>query len=85
VAWLARRHRLRPSRGGALADPGQEYLVLEPSGAAAPFTVLLEPGTYTVEWFGIEGRERFPGAATTVERATGGVRPHRPLLRRVGR
>jgi hypothetical protein len=52
-------------------DPGQEYLVLEPSGAAAPFTVLLEPGTYAAEWFGIESRERVPGAATTVERAMG--------------
>jgi hypothetical protein len=57
------------STGYALADPGQEYLVLEPSGAAGPFTVLLEPGTYAAEWFSVEGRETVPAGATTVERA----------------
>jgi hypothetical protein len=57
--------RRRPGR------PGQEYLVLEPSPAAAAFTVLLEPGTYAAEWFGIEGRERVPGAVTTVEGSMG--------------
>src|SRR6266540_1318540 len=52
----------------ALANPGQEYLVLQPRGAADPFTVTLEPGTYTAEWFAIEGRQTVPGAATTVHR-----------------
>jgi hypothetical protein len=52
----------------ALANPGQEYLVLQPSGAADPFTVTLEPGTYTAEWFAIQGRETVPAAATTVDR-----------------
>jgi len=55
------------STGYALANPGQEYLVLQPSGAAGPLTVLLEPGTYTAEWFGIEDRKTVPGDATTVE------------------
>jgi hypothetical protein len=59
------------STGYALANPGQEYLVLEPSGAADPVTVLLEPGTYQVEWFSIQDRYTIPGAATTVERSTG--------------
>jgi hypothetical protein len=56
------------STGYALADPGQEYLVLQPRGAADQFTVTLEPGTYTAEWFSIEGRETVPGAATTIDR-----------------
>jgi hypothetical protein len=52
----------------ALANPGQEYLVLQPNEADGPFTVTLEPGTYTVEWFSIQGRETVPGAAATVDR-----------------
>jgi hypothetical protein len=57
------------STGYALANPGREYLVLQPSGAAGSLTVLLEPGTYAAEWFGIEGRRTVPGDATTVERS----------------
>jgi hypothetical protein len=59
------------STGYALANHGEEYLVLQPSGAAAPFTVMLEPGTYSAEWFSIEGRETVPGEDTTVERSMG--------------
>jgi hypothetical protein len=59
------------STGYALADPGQEYLVLQPGGAAGPFTVLLEPGTYTAEWFSVEGRQTVPGGTTTVDRSMG--------------
>jgi Family of unknown function (DUF6298) len=55
------------STGYALANPGQEYLVLQPSGAGGSLTVLLEPGTYTAEWFSIEGRQTAPGDAMTVE------------------
>jgi hypothetical protein len=57
------------STGYALANPGQEYLVLQPSGAGDSLTVRLEPGTYTVEWFAIEGRQTIPGGAITVERS----------------
>jgi hypothetical protein len=57
------------STGYALADPGREYLVLQPDQAGR-FTVLLEPGTYTAEWFGVEGRETVPEGAVTVDRAT---------------
>jgi hypothetical protein len=57
------------STGYALANPGQEYVVLQPNAAAEPFTVLLEPGTYSAEWFTIQGRQTVPGAATTVERS----------------
>jgi hypothetical protein len=57
------------STGYALANPGEEYLVLAPGRAAAPFTVRLEPGTYSAEWFAVERRVTVPGATTTVERS----------------
>jgi hypothetical protein len=44
------------STGYMLASPGHEYLVLEPSGSQEPFTVTAQPGTYEVEWFGVEDR-----------------------------
>ena len=53
----------------ALANPGQEYLVLQPDAAAGSFTVRLEPGTYAVEWFGVDDRRTVPGDATRVERS----------------
>jgi hypothetical protein len=55
------------STGYALANPGQEYLVLQPGGAGGSLTVLLEPGAYTAEWFAVDGRETVPGDVTTVE------------------
>jgi hypothetical protein len=58
------------STGYALANPGREYLVLQPDGAAGSFTVQLEPGTYTAEWFGVEGRTTVPAGAATVEGPT---------------
>jgi Family of unknown function (DUF6298) len=54
------------STGYALAKPGQEYLVLQPSATADPFTVMLAAGTYAVEWFGVEGRNTVPGEPMTV-------------------
>jgi hypothetical protein len=53
----------------ALVDPGEEYLVLQPTAPAAPFTVMLEPGTYDAEWFRIGSRQTVRAKATTVERA----------------
>jgi hypothetical protein len=58
------------STGYVLANPGREYLVLEPSGAAGPFTVLLEPGTYATEWFSIQDRQTVPADAVTVDGPT---------------
>jgi hypothetical protein len=59
------------STGYALANPGREYLVLQPNRAAGSFTVLLlERGTYATEWFSIEGRQTVPGDQMTVERST---------------
>jgi hypothetical protein len=45
------------STGYALANEGEEYLVLQPNEAAEPFTVTPEAGTYRVEWFGVDSRE----------------------------
>jgi Family of unknown function (DUF6298) len=56
------------STGYALADPGEEYLVLQPGGAADPFTVTLAAGTYTVEWFGVDSRRTVEAGEVTVER-----------------
>jgi hypothetical protein len=55
----------------ALATPGEEYLVLQPSDEGGPFTVMLEPGTYSAEWFGIDGRATVQGEETTIESSTG--------------
>jgi hypothetical protein len=76
------------STGFALANRGQEYLVLQPGGAAGPFTVLLEPGTFAAEWFSIEARQTVPADPTTIDRPMGtgfsppseASRSHRPLL-----
>jgi hypothetical protein len=58
------------STGYALANPGEEYLVLQPDQADGRFTVLLEPGTYATEWFSIQGRQTIPGQAMTIDRPT---------------
>jgi hypothetical protein len=54
------------STGYALADPGNEYLILQPSETADPFTIALTPGRYSVEWHSLPSRETSPGAALTV-------------------
>jgi hypothetical protein len=55
------------STGYALANPGEEYLVLDTSDTGGPFTVRLEPGVYSTEWFSIPGRETIEGQRTMVE------------------
>ena len=59
------------STGYTLASPGEEYLVLQPGDKGGPFTVMLEPGNYSAEWFSIASRETVPGEQTTVQGATG--------------
>jgi hypothetical protein len=54
------------STGYALANPGREYLVLDPGDTAEPFTVTLEEGTYAVEWFGVDRRESVEGGKVAV-------------------
>jgi hypothetical protein len=60
------------STGYVLANPGEEYLVLQPSDAADPFTVTLDAGTYTVEWFNVATRETKKAGKLTVERDRSG-------------
>jgi hypothetical protein len=55
----------------ALANPGQEYLILQPADTAGPFTVRLEPGNYSAEWFSIASRQTVQGQDRTVHSATG--------------
>ena len=55
------------STGYALANAGSEYLVLEPEGAGAPFTVDLPAGSYHVEWFDITTRETTASDVLSVE------------------
>jgi hypothetical protein len=55
------------STGYVLANPGQEYLVLQPSETADPFTVTVEAGTYRVEWFSVDSRETKSAGKVTVE------------------
>jgi hypothetical protein len=53
------------STGYALAEPGEEYLVLQTDGGQ-PFTMTLDPGTYALEWFGVDDRETAGADQTTV-------------------
>jgi hypothetical protein len=55
------------STGYVLANPGEEYLLLQPREVAEPFTVTLEAGTYTVEWFNITSRELEASGSVSVE------------------
>ncbi len=60
------------STGFAIASPGSEYLVLEPTGDGEPFTVRLEPGSYDVEWFSVTARQTDSAEAVTVDQ-TGSI------------
>jgi hypothetical protein len=55
------------STGYALADPGREYLVLEPHGTTEPFTITLAAGSYTVQWYDVDSRETVTAAEVTVD------------------
>ena len=41
------------STGYALADPGKQYLVLQPSEEAEGFTVTMAAGRYVAEWYSV--------------------------------
>jgi len=58
-----------------LASPGVEYLALQPE--VGPFTVTLEPGRYSVEWFAVNTRSAVQGEDTSAE-ITGPVRFQSP-------
>jgi hypothetical protein len=55
------------STGYVLANPGEEYLVLQPREKADPFTVTLVAGTYLVEWFSVNSRETADAGKVTIE------------------
>jgi hypothetical protein len=40
----------------ALANAGEEYLILQPNESADPFVVTLEAGAYAVEWYSVNRR-----------------------------
>jgi hypothetical protein len=52
-----------------LANPGKEYLVLQPNEGVSPFTVKLESGTYAVEWLSISLRQTESDGEKIVERS----------------
>jgi hypothetical protein len=60
------------STGYALAKPGREYLVLQPGEATQRFSVTLEPGSYTAEWFSV-GPRATQGAEDVTVRTAGTV------------
>jgi hypothetical protein len=50
-------HNDLSSTGFVLANPGEEYLILQATDSADTFTVKLGTGTYTVEWYNVNSRE----------------------------
>ena len=54
------------STGYALANPGTEYLVLQPDGGEE-LSLRPDPGRYAVEWFGVEDRRTVDADAVTVQ------------------
>jgi hypothetical protein len=54
------------STGFVLADPGNEYLILQPGETAEPFSAALAAGRYAVEWYSLTSRETVPAEALTV-------------------
>jgi hypothetical protein len=53
------------STGYALANPGVEYVVLQP--ARGELAIQLPPGSYDVEWFNLETREWTDGEPVSVD------------------
>ena len=51
------------STGYALADPGNQYVVLQPSEEAETFTVTLAAGRYVAEWYSVTTRDTRPTGA----------------------
>jgi hypothetical protein len=55
------------STGYVLANPGHEYIVLQPSETAEAFTVTLASGTYSVDWYSLNEREATSTSGVTVK------------------
>ena len=56
------------STGYALAHPGTEYLVLQPSETNDAFEVRLAAGSYSVEWYNVKTRETKKEGKVSVDR-----------------
>jgi hypothetical protein len=56
------------STGYALANPGEEYLILQPAELADPFTVTMHPGTYSAQWYAVNSRQRATADQVTASR-----------------
>jgi len=54
------------STGYVLANPGVEYLALQPE-PGEPFRLTLEPGSYDVEWFGVDDRDTVEAGPVSTE------------------
>jgi hypothetical protein len=55
------------STGYALANPGREYLVLQPSETIDRVSVRLDRGAYVVEWYDVGTRETVDGGEVTTD------------------
>jgi hypothetical protein len=55
------------STGYALANPGEEYLVLQPDETTDPFAVRLEANTYSIRWHSVVSRETKDAGEVEVE------------------
>jgi hypothetical protein len=55
------------STGYALANPGEEYLVLQPDETADPFAVRLETNTYSIRWHSVVSRVTKDAGTVEVE------------------
>jgi hypothetical protein len=58
------------STGFVLANPGREYLVLQPRETSSPFTVMLDAGRYAVEWYNVKTRASLAGEPFSVATAS---------------
>ena len=65
------------STGCALANPGEEYLVLEPNGDGQAITVQLAAGRYATEWFNVIAREAASGDEVADRATSSSLRPGR--------
>lgn len=54
------------STGYMLANPGEEYLILQPNETADPFSVMLKAGTYAVQWYSVNSRKAVAAENVTV-------------------
>jgi hypothetical protein len=57
------------STGYALANPGEEYLILQSDETSEPVTVALEANTYSVLWHNVRSRETKKAGKVRIDNA----------------